>query len=74
LRIAALVWLAGAALTYRVLVNGGFRPAAVAAKTSAFALALYALSVIVTDHQKASSLRCGRASMVPIHRPRAGFR
>lgn len=42
-RIAFVIWLAGAALTYLVLVNGGFLPFAVAVKTSLLALVIFLL-------------------------------
>lgn len=39
--LAFVVWLAGAALTYLVLVNSGFLPLMIAAKTSLLALGIF---------------------------------
>lgn len=40
-KLALVIWLAGAALVYLVLVNSGFLPLMVAAKTSLLALAIF---------------------------------
>lgn len=54
IKLAFVVWLAGAALTYLVLVNSGFLPLMVAAKTSLLALAIFlaaapVLSLVIRD-------------------------
>lgn len=41
LQLAFVIWLAGAALVYLVLVNGGFLPVGIALKTSLLALAIF---------------------------------
>lgn len=44
LKAAFVIWLAGAALTYLVLVNAGFLPTDIAIKTSLLALATFLIS------------------------------
>lgn len=41
IKLAVVIWLAGAALVYLVLVNSGFLPLEISAKTSLLALAIF---------------------------------